>query len=243
MRPWPGTSPETSNTSMTTPHTPGRLTFRENGDTNSYALLDDTGNWLMSLLHNGQQLTDTQRENLRRLVVCWNACEGIPTANLQKHEADPATIFALLMETAAQRHEYADQIAWLQDVSTLHRSVDILYVVDGYEVTVVWDGEPISDSFHGETVSEAISKAMAEFDLNARHPRQDRGIHGHERQMAAAVAAEREACAKVCEAMAAEYKERASKPEDQRDINPGTARIAGMVCSSNASAIRARGHS
>lgn len=100
---------------MTTPHTHGRLTFRENGDANSYALLDDTGNWLMSLLHNGQQATDTQRENLRRLVVCWNACEGIPTADLQKHEADPAPIFALLMETAAQRDELLASLKAVMD--------------------------------------------------------------------------------------------------------------------------------
>lgn len=69
---------------MTTPHTTGRLAFRENGDANSYALVDDDGNWLMSLLHNGQQLTDTQRENMRRLVACWNACEGLTTEQLER---------------------------------------------------------------------------------------------------------------------------------------------------------------
>lgn len=82
----------------------------------------------------------------------------------------------------------ADQFAWLQKVSTLHRQVDILYVVDGYEVTVSWDDNPISEAFHGETVAEAISKAMAGFDLDACHPYQDRDIYGHERQMAALAA-------------------------------------------------------
>lgn len=64
---------------MSATHTQGRITVRENGEANSYAILDDKGQWLLSLLHNGQQLTDTQRENLRRLVACWNACENLPT--------------------------------------------------------------------------------------------------------------------------------------------------------------------
>lgn len=69
---------------MSATHTQGRITVRENGEANSYAILDDKGQWLLSLLHNGQQLTDTQRENLRRLVACWNACEGISTVRLER---------------------------------------------------------------------------------------------------------------------------------------------------------------
>jgi hypothetical protein len=61
----------------------------------------------------------------------------------------------------------AAQIEWIQEVNTLHRQVEILYVVDGYEVTIEWDGVAISPDFHGETVSDAIEKAMAGFDLAA----------------------------------------------------------------------------
>lgn len=67
-----------------------------------------------------------------------------------------------------------DMLSWLTKVHTLHRKVEILYVVDGYTVTVTWDDHPISPDFHGESVSDAISKAMAGFDLNVRHPFQDR---------------------------------------------------------------------
>jgi hypothetical protein len=42
-------------------------------------------NWLMSILHNGEALTETQRENMRRLVACWNACQGIETLNLEEN--------------------------------------------------------------------------------------------------------------------------------------------------------------
>lgn len=64
-------------------NTQGRIRYRENGDANSYALLDERGRWLLSLLHNGEELTYTQRENMRRLVACWNACEGTSTESLE----------------------------------------------------------------------------------------------------------------------------------------------------------------
>lgn len=61
----------------------GKLTVRANGDANSYALLDDTGNWLMSVLHNGEALEAKQLATLNRLAACWNACIGIPTEQLE----------------------------------------------------------------------------------------------------------------------------------------------------------------
>lgn len=66
-----------------TVHTPGRLHFRENGDANSYALLDENGRWWMSLLMNGEQVTERRRANLVRMAAAWNACEGILTENLE----------------------------------------------------------------------------------------------------------------------------------------------------------------
>lgn len=38
--------------------------------------------WLLSILHNGEQLVEVQRNNMRRLVACWNACAGIDTQML-----------------------------------------------------------------------------------------------------------------------------------------------------------------
>ena len=54
-------------------------------------------------------------------------------------------------------------------------------------------------------------------------------------------AAEREECAKVCEERKSKYEKRASKSEDERDIDPEVAQIAKMTCNFNAAAIRARG--
>lgn len=43
--------------------------------------------------------------NLRRMVACWNACDGIDTEKLEKAANDPAPVFALLMEASAQRDD------------------------------------------------------------------------------------------------------------------------------------------
>lgn len=69
---------------MTTTHTPGRITMRENGEANSYALITEDNQWLLSLLHNGQQVSDQQRANLRRLAACWNAFEGVNTEAIEE---------------------------------------------------------------------------------------------------------------------------------------------------------------
>jgi len=63
--------------------TPGRLLIVENGQANHYAALDDRGGWLFALLHNGEAMPARQLANMRRLVACWNACEGLDTRTLE----------------------------------------------------------------------------------------------------------------------------------------------------------------
>jgi len=79
-----------------------RLTYRANGDANSYALLDDTGNWFMSLQLNGQQMEAQQEANLRRLAACWNICEGFDTDMLEH--------ILLLGETMHSRFKARDRV-------------------------------------------------------------------------------------------------------------------------------------
>lgn len=69
---------------MTEATTTGRIAYREEGDANHYAVLAEDGRWLLSLLHNGEATTERQRANLRRLAACWNACEGIDAAALER---------------------------------------------------------------------------------------------------------------------------------------------------------------
>jgi len=52
-----------------------------------------------------------------------------------------------------------EAIEWIERHTTLHTTVSMLYVVDGYEVTLLWDGNPISPVFHGETLLEALNAA------------------------------------------------------------------------------------
>jgi hypothetical protein len=55
----------------------------------------------------------------------------------------------------------AARLDWLAAAHTLHNSVEILYVVDGYTVDVMHhDGATCHKSSHAETLREAIDAAM-----------------------------------------------------------------------------------
>ena len=86
-------------------HTQGRIEFRPNGEANSYALVDETGNWWLSLIMNGKQVTERQIENLQRMAACWNACNGVSTEILIQHYAIDEDKEAILDELQSQRDE------------------------------------------------------------------------------------------------------------------------------------------
>jgi hypothetical protein len=54
----------------------------------------------------------------------------------------------------------AKRLDWLESNHTLHRSVEVLYVVDGYEVQLTHDDSPIGPCHHGETLRQAIDAAI-----------------------------------------------------------------------------------
>ncbi|MBB6559599.1 hypothetical protein HNP48_002266 [Acidovorax soli] len=95
-------------------HTQGRLTTREDGFASNSYTLDCEGRWLFGILHNGEQHVPTQRENVRRLAACWNACDGIPTDALVKAADDLTPVFQLLMETWAERDKLKTALGELQ---------------------------------------------------------------------------------------------------------------------------------
>lgn len=56
----------------------------------------------------------------------------------------------------------SDRLEWMERHSTLHTEVQILYVVDGYEVSVEHDsGCGLHGPWHGATLGDAIDAAIA----------------------------------------------------------------------------------
>jgi len=104
-------------------HTLGRLTVRANGDANSYALLDYKGQWRMSLLLNGQQMTEAQQENMRRLAACWNACEGMPTDDIEELAACNG-VMVLTVYTDDLREQLVAARALLAEFATVKFGAD-----------------------------------------------------------------------------------------------------------------------
>jgi len=64
-------------------NTPGKLAYAESEHEPNRFTIGADGKWLMSIQHNGEPLVETQRENMRRLVAAWNACEGSSTEWLE----------------------------------------------------------------------------------------------------------------------------------------------------------------
>lgn len=133
------------------------------------------------------------REELQSVLSDWNslvAAIGSPTnggaIGYARQLRDLSAINKAACETALQRYEAAAQVTgammaelgelrerlersqaalkWIEKHSTLHTSVDILYVIDGYQVRVTHEGSytPNGRSFQGETVEEACALAIRE---------------------------------------------------------------------------------
>ena len=78
-------------------NTIGRIKFAPNGEANSYAMLDEHGNWLLSILHNGTQVTERQVDNMRRLAACWNRLLPFTTEQIE----DGIDLVGLVMQRQA----------------------------------------------------------------------------------------------------------------------------------------------
>lgn len=54
----------------------------------------------------------------------------------------------------------AERLDWIEAQHTLHLAVEILYVVDGYELTLTYDGNPLTMLAKDDTLRAAIDIAM-----------------------------------------------------------------------------------
>lgn len=81
---------------MSTPHTPGRLHVGGDG-----TIVYSEDGWAVcnaTVFHGRHGGPEVAREHARRLAACWNACEGIPTDELEPGEYE-AYIISTGMET------------------------------------------------------------------------------------------------------------------------------------------------
>lgn len=75
---------------MSEAHTPGRVTFKEDGDANHYSMLTEDGRWWLAVLVNGEQTSERQIANFRRLAACWNRLEQFTTEQIEDFGYDLA---------------------------------------------------------------------------------------------------------------------------------------------------------
>lgn len=101
------------------------------------------------------------------LIEHWEYEQSQGNGAAEYHLFAWSVIAEALSRKEVRRTNYYDKIEWLQKANTLHRQADILYVVDGYDVTITWDENPISEAFHGGTLDKALEAAMKGFDLDA----------------------------------------------------------------------------
>ena len=65
------------------------------------------------------------------------------------------------IDVTEYKHD-TERLTWLEDNHTLHKSVEIIYVVDGYQVTLMHeDGvTELSPRFQGHDLRSAIDAAL-----------------------------------------------------------------------------------
>ncbi len=81
-----------------TVHNPEKLKFRISAyDPNRYLIvIGENSKWLMSIQHSGEQVEARQIANMRRLVACWNACQGSSTDWLEfQNDKERVDLFGL----------------------------------------------------------------------------------------------------------------------------------------------------
>lgn len=106
-------------------HTQGKLEYSESPfEANRFGINVKGHHWLMSILHNGEPLVEVQRENMRRLVACWNACEDIDTNMLEGFSPRflatyPDRVLAERRALEAQRDELLVALRGILDVASV----------------------------------------------------------------------------------------------------------------------------
>jgi hypothetical protein len=99
---------------------------------------------------------------LNEFMPCGGSvCRGceVKCTNVDGRTPDLDRMADALIETRKD----TERLDWLEAAHTLHNSVEILYVVDGYIVDIMHhDGATCHKSLHGETLRKAIDALLRE---------------------------------------------------------------------------------
>lgn len=93
---------------------------------------------------------------LKAALECWLGMEEVERIPV---EPVPAIARAIMAERERCANDAA-RLDWLERKHTLHRTIGILYVVDGYRVREEHDYEPIGKAHYGETLRDAMDAAI-----------------------------------------------------------------------------------
>lgn len=86
-----------------------------------------------------------------------------------KESTVPAIAVAQLEGEYVEHKTFSDaeMLDFIARHTTLHKKVDFLYVVDGYEAKVTWDDNDLSPTYKGDTLKDALIALMQNGDVKS----------------------------------------------------------------------------
>lgn len=94
-------------------HTPGRLL-------SVGAIIEDADGGTVAYITEAAELTPRQKANQRRLVACWNACEGLHTESLERGPALADQIVDALNRAHAAETQRDELLEALEQMVAIH---------------------------------------------------------------------------------------------------------------------------
>jgi hypothetical protein len=83
-------------------HTKGKLVYQENSDAYTNIIRDSKGQFIVST---PQGTCEIHEANARRLVACWNACDGMPLLHLERLGEEKKGVMQLVAHREELRQE------------------------------------------------------------------------------------------------------------------------------------------